>query len=91
MSNADFGTGSNELANASKMPSPRISERNMSDLSGGLDDLRLHLHQKLQQNAAPMGQATDIGDSVEIWDVRRQHIAKWVVQGSAIEGGVTGV
>ena len=29
-------------------------------------------------------------DPVEIWDVRRGYVAKWVVSGSAIEGGVTG-
>ena len=29
-------------------------------------------------------------DPVEIWDVRRGYIAKWVVNGSAVEGGVTG-
>ncbi|KAI0003209.1 hypothetical protein BJV74DRAFT_812265 [Russula compacta] len=34
---------------------------------------------------------TDIGDAVEIWDVRRGHIAKWQVGGSAIEGGVTDI
>lgn len=37
-----------------------------------------------------MKRRTDIGDAVEIWDVRRGHIAKWQVGGSAIEGGVTG-
>lgn len=39
---------------------------------------------------APVKRRTDIGDAVEIWDVRRGHIAKWQVGGSAIEGGVTG-
>ena len=38
----------------------------------------------------PVKRRTDIGDAVEIWDVRRGHIAKWQVGGSAIEGGVTG-
>ena len=32
----------------------------------------------------------DMGYAVEIWDVRRGYIAKWLVGGSAIEGGVTG-
>lgn len=90
MSNADFGTGSNELASGSKMPSPRITERNIGDISGSLDDLRLHLNQKLQPNVLPVSQSTDAGDAVEIWDVRRQHIPKWIVKGSAVEGGVTG-
>ena len=30
------------------------------------------------------------GDPVEIWDVRRGYLAKWVLPGSSIEGGVTG-
>lgn len=33
---------------------------------------------------------TDGNDPIEIWDVRRGYIAKWVVSGSAVEGGVTG-
>ena len=32
-----------------------------------------------------------VGDSVEIWDVRRQYIAKWLLNNSAVEGGVTGL
>jgi len=31
-----------------------------------------------------------VGDSVEIWDVRRGWLAKWSVDKSAVEGGVTG-
>lgn len=31
----------------------------------------------------------ETGDSIEIWDVRRQWIAKWTVNGSSIEGGVS--
>ncbi|KAI9508833.1 hypothetical protein F5148DRAFT_1192288 [Russula earlei] len=38
---------------------------------------------------APTKRRIDIGDAIEIWDVRRGHIAKWQVGGSAIEGGVT--
>lgn len=34
--------------------------------------------------------ASGVGDSVEIWDVRRGWIAKWSVTGSAGEGGVSG-
>lgn len=32
-----------------------------------------------------------VGDSVEIWDVRRGWLAKWSVNKSAVEGGVTGM
>ena len=34
--------------------------------------------------------ASGVGDSVEIWDVRRGWIAKWSVTGSAAEGGISG-
>jgi WD repeat-containing protein 24 len=95
VSNADFGTGSNsDLVAGSKVPSPRITERPMSgDFPGPLDDLRIQLHQKLRDELPPyppMTQNDGLGDSVEIWDVRCQYIAKWVVKGSAVEGGVTG-
>jgi hypothetical protein len=95
VSNADFGTGPNsDLVSGSKMPSPRMTERPISgDLTGSLDELRIHLHQKLRDETFLSAQTTQnngFGDSVEIWDVRRQHIAKWVVSGSAVEGGVTG-
>ncbi|KAL7280934.1 hypothetical protein ACG7TL_005883 [Trametes sanguinea] len=33
----------------------------------------------------------ETSDPVEIWDVRRGYIAKWVVNGSAVEGGVTDI
>lgn len=32
----------------------------------------------------------EMGDQIEIWDVRRGHIAKWAVRGSGVDGGVTG-
>jgi hypothetical protein len=97
VSNADFGIGSgSDLAAGSKLPSPRISELPFvaePSISGALDELRLHLNQKLQEDPKPYPQPNsngEFGDSVEIWDVRRQYIAKWVVKGSAVEGGVTG-
>ncbi|KZV67776.1 hypothetical protein PENSPDRAFT_610968 [Peniophora sp. CONT] len=31
------------------------------------------------------------GDPVEIWDVRRGYLAKWILPGSSIEGGVTDI
>lgn len=34
---------------------------------------------------------SDIGDQIEIWDVRRGYIAKWAVRGSGVDGGVTGM
>ena len=95
VSNADSGTGSNlSLIAGSQMPSPRISERPLQTeptITGALDDLRVHLNQKLEAQVSPQMTHNSLGDRVEIWDVRRQHIAKWVVSGSAAEGGITGV
>lgn len=34
---------------------------------------------------------SDIGDAIEIWDVRRGWIAKWSVSGSGAECGVSGM
>ncbi|KIM46428.1 hypothetical protein M413DRAFT_441521 [Hebeloma cylindrosporum] len=34
---------------------------------------------------------SSVGDSVEIWDVRRGWLAKWSVNKSAVEGGVTDI
>jgi len=56
----------------------------MSD-SGTIEDVDLE-----KPEEAPTKRRMDIGDAVEIWDVRRGFIAKWQVGGSTIEGGVTG-
>ncbi|KAI0255356.1 hypothetical protein BJV78DRAFT_1273608 [Lactifluus subvellereus] len=60
----------------------------MSDISdsGAVTDVDLE-----KPELAPAKRRTDIGDPVGIWDVRRGHIAKWLVGGSAIEGGVTDI
>ncbi|KAI0263800.1 hypothetical protein BC834DRAFT_1042684 [Gloeopeniophorella convolvens] len=60
----------------------------MSDMgdSGGVDGVL-----EEEPEAVPVKRRTDVGDAVEIWDVRRGYIAKWLVGGSAIEGGVTDV
>ncbi|RPD58851.1 hypothetical protein L226DRAFT_493796 [Lentinus tigrinus ALCF2SS1-7] len=92
VSNADFGTGmdfghgglpagssaaSGGLGTA--MPSPRIPTAHFSDPSG------------TPQDRAKSVTPNDGSDPVEIWDVRRGYIAKWVVNGSAVEGGVTDI
>jgi hypothetical protein len=73
-----------ELAVASNSESGIGSMSDVSD-SGTIVDVDLE-----KPEVAPVKRRTDIGDAVEIWDVRRGHIAKWQVGGSAIEGGVTG-
>jgi len=60
------------------------STSDVSD-SGSLADADLE-----KPEVAPTKRRTDIGNAVEIWDVRRGYIAKWQVGGSAIEGGVSG-
>lgn len=73
-----------ELAVASNAEFGMGSMSDASD-SGSLVDADL---EKLE--VAPTKRRTDIGNAVEIWDVRRGYIAKWQVGGSAIEGGVSG-
>ena len=43
-----------------------------------------------ERHSTKTSNTSGLGDSVEIWDVRRQYVAKWAVRGSAYEGGVTG-
>ena len=43
-----------------------------------------------ESHSTKTGNISSLGDSVEIWDVRRQYVAKWAVRGSAYAGGVTG-
>lgn len=73
-----------ELAVASNAEFGAGSMSDVSD-SGTLVDDDLE-----KPEVAPMKGKTDIGNAVEIWDVRRGYIAKWQVGGSAIEGGVSG-
>ncbi|KAI0255369.1 hypothetical protein BJV78DRAFT_1279536 [Lactifluus subvellereus] len=60
----------------------------MSDISdsGAVTDVDLE-----KPELAPAKRRADIGDPVGIWDVRRGYITKWLVGGSAIEGGVTDI
>ena len=60
------------------MNSPRMSSAYFSDPPS------------TPQDRAKSVTPNDGSDPVEIWDVRRGFIAKWVVNGSAVEGGVTG-
>ena len=73
-----------ELAVTSNAESGTGSMSDIAD-SGTVVDVDME-----KPEVAPVKGRADIGDSVEIWDVRRGHIAKWRVGGSSIEGGVTG-
>ncbi|KAH9910400.1 uncharacterized protein BXZ73DRAFT_93801 [Epithele typhae] len=93
VSNADFGSGSDFGHGAlsgptsssgslsTMMHSPRISA---THLAGGLDGARTP-----DERSRSVAASTDDSDPVEIWDVRRGYIAKWIVGGSAAEGSVT--
>ncbi|TFK81768.1 hypothetical protein K466DRAFT_501579 [Polyporus arcularius HHB13444] len=90
VSNADFGTGMDfghgvlpagpsSASAGTAMPSPRIPSAHFSDPSS------------TPQDRSKSGTRNDGSDPVEIWDGRRGYIAKWVVNGSAVEGGVTDI
>ena len=56
-----------------------------------LAEVQNHLSPKTPFESIVSQPRNGVGDSVEIWDVRRQYIAKWLVNNSAVEGGVTGL
>lgn len=96
VSNADFGLGSGSDISvaASKMPSPRIAEKPIQGEPQPLailTELKNHLNPKMPSEPIVSQTRNGVGDSIEIWDVRRQYIAKWLLNNSAVEGGVTGL
>jgi len=56
-----------------------------------LAELQNHFSPKAPFESIVSQPRNGVGDSVEIWDVRRQYIAKWLLNNSAVEGGVTGL
>lgn len=82
VSHAEFGTGSMQDMMATSPPMGTSEEATMQQ-EGERD-----VDGATIPSVAKGG--NDSGDPVEIWDVRREWIAKWVVGGSAVEGGVTG-
>lgn len=56
-----------------------------------LSELQNHFGPKVPFEPTNSQTRNGAGDSVEIWDVRRQYIAKWLLNNSAVEGGVTGL
>ncbi|KAI6035715.1 hypothetical protein EDC04DRAFT_3114826 [Pisolithus marmoratus] len=76
VSNAEFGSGSgSEL-----MASPRLPGASSAFLSAAISTT---------EHTDKASKTGICGDSVEIWDVRRGWIAKWTVDASVSEGGVT--
>ncbi|KAI0741856.1 hypothetical protein C8Q80DRAFT_1196599 [Daedaleopsis nitida] len=95
VSNADFGIGtgadfghgalggntSGSSGLNSTVPSPRNYTSPLAEGSGSASAAQR------AKSVTPH----DGSDPVEVWDVRRGYIAKWVVTGSAVEGGVTDI
>lgn len=44
----------------------------------------------IESRLSEVAESSSLGDAIEIWDVRREWLAKWSVTGSAGDGGVTG-
>lgn len=87
VSNADFGTNT-EFGHGTTSPGSAALTPGAVTPRGIVAHLGTSISEAM---ATPDGRPKNEGsDPVEIWDVRRGHIAKWVVNGSAIEGGVTG-
>ncbi|KAI6155834.1 hypothetical protein BKA82DRAFT_1008041 [Pisolithus tinctorius] len=76
VSNAEFGSGSS----SELMASPRLQNASSAFISAAISTT------ETKDKASKAGIS---GDSVEIWDVRRGWVAKWTVDASVSEGGVT--
>lgn len=74
MSNEDFGGGSG----SELLASPRLQSATPAFINAS---------SSVAKDKDPKGNGAD---AVEIWDVRRGWIAKWTVEASSSEGGVTG-
>jgi hypothetical protein len=78
VSNAELGSGSG----AELLASPRMQNAVPAFISAAAPGPEA----KDKEGRSGLG-----GDLVEIWDVRRGYIAKWTVDASVSEGGVTGM
>ncbi|KAI0351880.1 hypothetical protein OH77DRAFT_1498292 [Trametes cingulata] len=98
VSNADFGIGT-DFGHASLPSGPSSASVGLaSGLATALSSPRLpsaHIggaeSPRTPEERGKSATRSDGSDPVEIWDVRRGYIAKWVVNGSAVEGGVTDI
>ena len=98
VSSTEFATSSSDPSQASPGSNTSTSLTRVGSSSGldsvlrastGLDGIYA-TKDKLNLPTVSEPKASGVGDSVEIWDVRRGWIAKWSVTGSAGEGGVSG-
>ena len=99
VSSTEFATGSSDSSQPSPAPGPsglltRAGSGTGLDSvfrgSSGLESIYAKDKLSIPTISEPKSSAAGVGDSVEIWDVRRGWIAKWSVTGSAGEGGVSG-
>ncbi|KAI0644296.1 hypothetical protein C8Q79DRAFT_139375 [Trametes meyenii] len=98
VSNADFGTGP-DFGHSTLPSGPSSASVGLtSGLSTALSSPRItatHLSgtesPRTPEDRSKSLTRNDGSDPVEIWDVRRGYIAKWIVNGSAVEGGVTDI
>ncbi|OBZ65249.1 WD repeat-containing protein 24 [Grifola frondosa] len=98
VSNADFGTGTDMAHGVAGPGSPSSASVGIpSGLVTAMSSPRLsnivlgNETPTYTDERAKSVTRNDGSDPVEIWDVRRGYIAKWVVSGSAVEGGVTDI
>ena len=98
VSSTEFGTSSSDPSQASPSSNNSVALTRVGSSSGldsvfrtstGLDNIYA-TKDKLNLPTVSEPKASGVGDSVEIWDVRRGWIAKWSVTGSAGEGGISG-
>lgn len=89
MSNAEFSTAPTTgdfVPGGSRSPGPLEPIPLVSDLAVP----SVSRSPSSQGQPRPDQTVDQTGDPVEIWDVRRGFVAKWRVNGSSAEGGLTG-
>ncbi|KAF8813412.1 hypothetical protein BYT27DRAFT_7158298 [Phlegmacium glaucopus] len=103
VSSTEFATGPSDSSQASPGSNPSGLLTRAGSSSGldsvfrgpsGLESIyavkdKLNVPTVLEPKSLTL--ASGVGDSVEIWDVRRGWIAKWSVAGSAVEGGISDI
>lgn len=87
MPHADFGTGSGSVQDVAAPVTPHIGSSSLDEDQPGERESA----DSMTSSGALKAGGNEFGDPVEIWDVRREWIAKWVVRDSGTEGGLTGM
>lgn len=96
VSNAEFGTGASmdvPFSNAGGVSPLGVGSGLTSAISSPLipaATINIIDDANSQEERGNSATRNDGSDPIEIWDVRRGYMAKWVVSQSAVEGGVSG-